>query len=254
MGIVSSNYISNFFLYFILYLGFSTILTAQNFNLEVEAIIQTNDQKNDLLEINGVAKNKTEANISISYELSVITSDASNNSSKNAQSGFAALKPFDIEDLSKTTVSVNPSQRTIVLLLIYNEDKEIIGTARKVFEAEKEMQNKPTASHKRKNEGISLAGLVTENTKTKFGKDFYDFFYQKFSMGGVKENEIVHIDEMISFGRTTKIMVKIDQTVVFQFFAKPNLDFLKQMAEQAVLNVNKHFERLSRQKEFITQY
>jgi len=227
---------------------------AQNFNAEVEAIIQINNQKNDLLEVTGVAKNKTEANVSISYELSVITSDVSNNTSKNAQSGLAVLKPFEVQDLSKTTVSINPSQRTIILLLLYSEDKEVIGTARKIFEVEKEAQKEQTASYKKYNEGIILAGLVTEDTKTKFGKDFYDFFYQKYSMGGVKENKIVHIGEMISFGRTTKIIVKIDQTVIFQFFAKPKLDFLKQMAEQAVLSVNKYFERISRQKEFITQY
>jgi len=237
-----------------IYFSFLSIMTSQNFNSQVEAIIQTNNDKNDFLEITGIAKNKTAANFTISYELSVITSDDSNNSSKNAQSGLSALEPYEVQNLSKTSILVNPTQRTIILLLIYDEDKKIIGTARKVFDEGNGDTKEQLPSATGDNDGLLLTGLVTENTKTKFGKDFYDFFYQKYSMSGLKEKKIVRVEEMISFGRTTRILVKIDQTTIFQFLAKPSLDFLKQMANQAVLNVNRYFEKMNRQEELITQY
>lgn len=59
-------------------------LCGQNFNSEVEAIINTNDNKNDILEVTGIAQNKTNVSYGLRYELSVITSNpkVSNNSSK----------------------------------------------------------------------------------------------------------------------------------------------------------------------------
>lgn len=234
-------------------------LYAQNFNSKVAAIINTNDQKDDVLEVTGIALNKTEANLSLRYELSVITSNpssSSSNSSKSSQSGFFTLKPFENEELSVTTVNINPAMRTIILLLIYNEDDEILGTARKVYKSNKNTiaALDESLSYKKKNEGIQLYGMVTERTKTKPGKDFYDFFYQKYQLSQNPENKIIHIDEMVSFGRTTRILVKIDNTVIFQFYARPKLEYLKKMADAALQNVNRYFQNLKRQKQQITQY
>jgi hypothetical protein len=109
-------------------------------------------------------------------------------------------------------------------------------------------------SYKKDNEGIQLYGLVTENTKTKPGKDFYDFFYQKYQLSQNPENKIIEIDEMISFGRTTKIMVKIENQIVFQFYSRPKLDYLEEMAGVALQRVNRYFQNLRRQKQQIMQY
>lgn len=232
---------------------------TQNFNSKVEAIINTNDQKDDVLEVTGTALNKTEANLGLRYELSVITSNPSTtngNSSKSSQSGFFTLNPFENKELSITSVGINSAMRTIILLLIYNEDEEIMGTARKVYESKEnsiKMAEK-NLSYKKKNEGIQLYGMVTEDTKTKPGKDFYDYFYQKYQLSQNPENKIIHIDEMISFGRTTKIIVKIDNTVIFQFYSRPKLEYLKKMAEAALQNVNRYFQNLKQQKQQITQY
>lgn len=228
---------------------------AQNFNSQVEATIKTNDAKNGVLEVTGIATNKTEGNYSLRYELSVITSNPeSNNTSKNAQSGRFTLKPFETKNLSQTTVSINPVTRTIVLLLIYNEDDELMGTARKVYDSNEQELAEESMSYQKKNEGIRLVGMVTERTKTKPGKDFYDFFYQKYSASPNQGDKIIHIDEMISFGRTTRILVKVEDRTVFQFFAQPKVDFLKQKADEALREVNRYFEYLKNRNETQIQY
>lgn len=229
-------------------------LHAQNFNSEVEAVISTNDAKEDILEIEGIATNKTEGNFSLRYELSVITSNENNNSSKNSQSGRFTLEPFETRKLSQTAVSIQPENRTIILLLIYNEDDELMGTARKVYDSNEQELAEENMSYQNKNEGIKLMGMVTERTKTKPGKDFYDFFYQKYSASPNQGDKIIHIDEMISFGRTTRILVKVEDRTVFQFFAQPKVDFLKQKAEEALREVNRYFEYLKNRNEAQIQY
>lgn len=227
---------------------------AQNFNSEVEASIKTNDNKDNLLEITGISKNLTEATYSLHYELSVITSSGDNNSSKNSQTGRFTLEPFETRELSSTTVSINPQQRSIILLIIYNEDDEVMGTSRIVFEEKTEEKEENQFSYEKRNEGIELTSMVIQRTKTKPGKDFYDFFYQQYSLNPVEGNKMIEIEEMISFGRTTKIMVKVDDKVIYEFFARPKLDYLKEQAVTALQQVNRYMEYLKNRSEKISQY
>lgn len=227
---------------------------SQNFNSEVVAGITVNDSKNDILDIIGTAKNITETSFSLRYELSVISSDKpGNNSSKNSQSGRFTLEPFETKNLSKTSVSINPQIRTIILLVIYDQDDKVVGTDRLVYDPKAEEKAEENISYQKPNEGIELTGMVTNRTKTKPGKDFYDFFYQKYSMSPNQGNKIIEIDEMISFGRTTKIMVKIDRRTIYEFQARPKLDFLKQQADVALKQVSRYFEYLKNRNE-LNQY
>ena len=243
-------------IFFMLMLVLTSEFTlAQNFNSEVEAILNINDSKDDILDIVGTATNKTEGNYSLKYELSVITSGGDgNNSSKNSQSGRFTLEPFETKNLSQTSVSVDPHGRTIILLIVYDEDDKVLGTARSVYRSLEEEKTEKKMSYQKPNEGIELTGMVTEKTKTKPGKDFYDFFYQKYSLSPNKGNKIIEIDEMISFGRTTRIMVKIDDKIIYQFFARPKLDYLKDQADQALKQVNRYFEYLKNRNESLTRY
>lgn len=241
------------FLVLICLLSISISAEAQNFNSEVEASIKTNNNKDNLLEISGIAKNLTEATYSLYYELSVIASSGNNNSSKNSQTGRFTLEPFETRKLSSTNVSINPSQRTIILLMIYNDD-EVMGTDRIVYDEKAEEKKEARLSYEKKNEGIELSSMVIQRTKTKPGKDFYDFFYQQYSLNPVEGNKMIKIEEMISFGRTTKIMVKVDDRIIYEFFARPKLDYLKEQANTALKQVNRYMEYLKNRSEKISQY
>ena len=250
MNCLKFRHIKFLFLLGFLCIGSIPVIRAQNFNSKVEAVLNVNSAKNDLLEVMGTAKNLTEANYSLRYELSVITSDGSNNSSKSSQSGRFTLEPFETKSLSKTSVSINSDMRTILLLLIYDEDDKLIGTARKVYNEDTEDKTSgEQLSYKKPNEGIQLTGMVTEKTKTKAGKDFYDYFYQKYSLSPNKLNKIIEVEEQISFGRTTRIAVKVQDQVVYQFFVRPKLDYLEEEANKALRQVNRYFEYLKNRSE-----
>jgi len=233
---------------------FTINATAQNFNAEVEAVLNIDDSKDDLLEITGVARNKTEANHSLRYELAVISLDNNSNSSRNSQEGRFTLEAFETRDLSTTSIAINPNRQTTILLILYNQDDKVVGTSRKVYDSRDTKNIEKEVSFEKKNEGIQLTGFVTENIKTKPGKDFYDFFYQNYSLSPNQTNEMIHVEEAISLGRTTRIQVKVGDRIVHQFFARPRLDFLKEQAEVALRQVNRYLEYLENRNEFNTKY
>ena len=145
---------------------------AQNFNSEVEGKIILDASKNEVLEIVGTARNKTDGNFSLRYELSVITTNGSNNTSRNTQEGRFTLGSFESKNLSKTTVNLDPAKRTIILLVIYDLDGKVAGTDRIVYDSNAEEKALKELDYKKPNEGIELTGMVTDRTKTKPGKDF----------------------------------------------------------------------------------
>jgi hypothetical protein len=51
------------------------------------------------------------------------------------------------------------------------------------------------------------------------GKDFYDLYYYLYNDYKINAKEIVVINEEFSFSRNTKIMININNEVVYEFLA-----------------------------------
>ncbi len=103
-------------------------------------------------------------------------------------------------------------------------------------------------------DGLEMIGIISNETKTKLGTDFYDLFYYEFNKLNIKSQKIITLQEELSFGRTTKITVKVDSDIIEEFVARPDEDFLKYMAETATAKIFKYFKNIEKQAKFITQY
>ncbi len=99
-----------------------------------------------------------------------------------------------------------------------------------------------------------MVGIVSNDTKTKLGNDFYDLFYNAYSKLKLNSSKIISVQEELTFGRTTKISIYVDSEVIEEFIAKPDEDFLKYMAETSSAKVFKYFKNIEKQNKFITQY
>jgi len=130
------------------------------------------------LDVTGTVENLKSEFKNISFKLSVFKINKSNsNKSNNSQDGRITLEPIQKVTLSKTQINENKEDQIIILLLIYDENNSIIGKDRIVIggdEASKIDVLKPK-------DGIEMTGIVSNDTKTKLGNDFYDFFYSEFS-------------------------------------------------------------------------
>lgn len=99
---------------------------------------------------------------------------------------------------------------------------------------------------------IEIDGLLFDETKTKSGKDFYDFFYSGWVAPANAKNYSIFITEKPYRLTTTLIEIKINETTVFQSFLQPRADIVEQLAQQAVAQTQLYlanYEQLMRQLE-----
>lgn len=239
-----------FKLAFILFFANMQTISSQTVYKEVKAKIEVEEIEN-ILSITGTAENLKAVYKNISFKLSVFKKNKSNdNKSSNMQDGRMTLEPINKVILSKTQINRGKDNQIIVLLLIYDEDNVIIGKDRIVFGQEEE----PKVSVLKPNDGLEMIGIVSNETKTKLGNDFYDFFYSEFSKLKINSNKIIYVQEELTFGRTTKIIVNIDGEIIEEFIARPEEDFLKYMSQTASSKVFKYFKNIEKQNKSIMQY
>jgi uncharacterized membrane protein len=223
---------------------------AQVVYTEVKAKIEIEKIEN-LLAITGTVENLKSEFKNISYKLSVLKVNKSNsNQSNNAQDGRATLEPIQKVNLSKTQVNFTQDDEIIILLLIYDDHNAVIGKDKVVFGGKDEARiaiPKPI-------DGLEMNGIVSNDTKTKLGNDFYDYFYSEYSKLKIKSHKIVTVREELTFGRTTKIMIDVDGEIIDEFISRPDEEFLKYMAESSSAKIFKYFKNIERQNKFITQY
>ncbi|MBE8723734.1 curli-like amyloid fiber formation chaperone CsgH [Flavobacterium hungaricum] len=90
------------------------------------------------VKITGTAENLTDVIRSAAYKMSVIkNNNKSNNQSNNDQVGAFTLQPNEIQKLSTSQINLSANDEVIVLLLFYDEDKQIIAKDRIVLGEEK---------------------------------------------------------------------------------------------------------------------
>ncbi|PWK00645.1 Curli assembly protein CsgE [Flavobacterium araucananum] len=225
--------------------GFSQVVYK-----EVKAKIEVKEIEN-LLAITGTVENLKSEFKNISYKLTVFKKDKQNsNKSNNAQDGRVTLEPIQKVELSKTQVNFTKEDEIIILLLIYDEHNTIIGKDRIVFGEETQSDTGKLVSK----DGIEMLGIVSNDTKTKLGNDFYDIFYAQYSKLKINTNKIVTVQEELTFGRTTKITILIDGEIIQEFISRPDEDFLKYMADDAASKAFKYFKDIEKQNKIITQY
>ena len=190
--------------------------------------------------------NRTDVYHSLRYVLSLITQFPDRTTSKESFEDLFAIEPNESIQLRKEPIVLDKGNDMIILLLVYDKDDKLIGKDRLVL-SEALQKNKP-------NDGIKLMGLVTDETKTKFGKDFYDYFYFYFTYYKIESNKVVNVEEVVTFGRNTQIKVTIDDNVIFAFFSKPDIEYLEDMSKVALQRVYKYLQKLKRENAYITKY
>jgi hypothetical protein len=229
---------------------------SQLYNKEVVADIKVED-KGEFLTFSATAENITATDFNLRYEFFLIKKDPNNNSSRTSQGNRFFLEAFKKEILSSTTVNKSEEGTVIVLLLIYDEDDKPIGKDRieLVNDLEsiqeiiaEERQVAPISNEEAKpQDGFEINGLVIKNTITKVGRDFFRYFYSEYYNKEIVSPKNIEIDEIPGRGRVTKITVKIGQQVLLSFFARPNKEYLKQMAAVSIQRTIAYIQQLEKQ-------
>ena len=144
----------------------------EQINIDVKPKLHV-EENADLVNISCSVENLTDAFKNLSYKLTLIKTDNSNNKNNSFQSGRFTLANDERKIVVTNQINTNGINKLLILLLIYDENEKLIGTDKYTYLDKKigeENKNTPI------NNDIVLSGFVSDETKTKVGKDFYDFF------------------------------------------------------------------------------
>ncbi|MFK5982262.1 MAG: CsgE family curli-type amyloid fiber assembly protein [Flavobacteriaceae bacterium] len=239
---------------------------AQLYNKEVVAKINI-EKNSEFFTFHASAENLMDSGYSLRYELMSFKTDANNNTSKNTQGNRFVLKPHEKLILSSISLNRNEEGKIILVMVIYDQDDKPISQDRVILnykgdqlEVEVLKKAKPKqiaiSDQAKPQDGFVISGLVIENTITKAGRDFYRYFYSDYRNKQIKTSKNILIEEVLAgFGiRSSKISVKVDNQLVWQFFAQPKQDFLKKMSDLAMSRTISKLQQIEKQKNNFIHY
>lgn len=125
---------------------------------------------------------------------------------------------------------------------------DTIAIQKKIQQAPESLQNllkeiTEEASKGVKNDAdIEIDGLLFDETRTKSGKDFYDFFYTGWEAPVNAHNYSIFITEKPYRLTTTMIEISINETLVYQSFLQPRGEYIEMLAEQAVAQTQMYLQ------------
>jgi len=89
-------------------------------------------------------------------------------------------------------------------------------------------------------EGLSIGGLVINDTRTTIGSDFYDVFYSRWETPKGAGNVTVRVLEQPRPNLGTRIVVEVEDQSVFRANLRPRLNQIRQAARGALARVHRY--------------
>lgn len=238
-------------------------LYAQVYNKEVVAKIKI-ERNSEFYTFSATAENLLPSVNSLRYEFMVFKVDSSNNSVKNSQSDRFILKGHEKKIVSVVTINNNFEGKVIIVFFIYSVNNKPIGKDRivlenkggflEITEIDNPDRNMSSQDQAKPQDGFVLNGFVIENTITKAGRDFYKYFYAEYFNKGILTTKNIIIEEVPARSRFTRISVKVEDQLVWQFFSQPKKEFLKEMAQTALARSIIRLQQLEKQNDELIQY
>lgn len=215
---------------------FPIFLIAQETDTEnVEAYIEISQQEN-IYTLEPTIQNHSNLFFEYNYLLLVKKTDQNNNLSLNKQSGKFTLEPGEIKKLSSTQINQTENQNIKAILYIRDENKNKLITKDSI-----EIKGSSVTAQVEES-SLLMEGMVVDESKTKFGKDFYDSFYSQYNQFPQKFKFIILISEMPYRGQTSIIQIKVDQDVVYEFYSNPNEEYSQYQVGIALKSISKYAE------------
>ena len=167
----------------------------------------------------------------LSYQLLMLHRQVGTKSyGKEERNGNFELLPNEEKTIASYKFNIKENEELKAYLFIRDKDKLIAKDSVNINEVVEILQTTSI-----REDEIEIIGLVVENVKTKIGKDFYDFFYQKYNGSGTKYPFVININEKPFLGgRGALVSVEIGDDKIFEFQARPDEEMLQNAAVYAL--------------------
>jgi curli production assembly/transport component CsgE len=202
-------------------------------NGQVTSISQGNSQK-EVLDVNKSLFDKLKKEIESSRDTSLFDGANTNDSTR-------FYDYFLTELLLMVSTMIVEGQ--LDSLLTAEDTPDNIKDLLSIIAQAKEKKTSADAS-------LEIDGLLIDNTKTKTGTDFYEYFYRDWVAPPKARDYSIFITEKPYRLSTTMIEVYINETLVFQSFLQPRNAVIEELAGQAVAQTGmylQNYEEIVRQ-------
>lgn len=92
-------------------------------------------------------------------------------------------------------------------------------------------------------EGVSIGGLVINDTRTTIGRDFYDVFYSRWETPKGAENVMIRVYEQPRPNLGTRIVVDVEDRTVFRANLRPRFEQIKKAARAALARAHRYVKK-----------
>ena len=172
----------------------------------------------------------------LNYVLLSLKKDTAGNLSKNVQSGEFSLRVDETKTLSRQQLNIHKKDNLKIYLYLKRNKQLISKDSINISLVDKKYSN--TAIDEI---NMELSGLIVENTMTKLGKDFYDFFNQINQLNNTKYPFIIIINEKPALGgRNSEISIVIHNNTIYKFRTQPKSEYLYAHAKEASKRIYKY--------------
>nr|WP_255742392.1 curli production assembly/transport protein CsgE [Belliella calami] len=139
----------------------------------------------------------------------------------------------------KNTVSADPKVDSTTVLQHVSDTTKVIKEApealKELFEKIVEEETEKAERQKNKIEySLEIDGLIIDQTKTKSGREFYEYFFSVWEAPENAKNFTIFIEEKPFRLNTTLIEILINETIVFQSLLQPRGDFVENLAIESI--------------------
>lgn len=214
-----------YYIYFVFMLALGSLHAQDSESLKAKINLIQDDI---FVKIDAVVENTDHLyNKKLNYYLLILKKKGSSKSyAKSDQQGYFEILPNEKKTISSLRINIEKDQVLKVYLFIKDQSNVIAQDSVSINEI-----NEILKTNFINEVDIEITGLVVENVKTKIGKDFYDFFYQKYNRSDVKYSFVINVNEKPFIGRGSIISIEIEGDKIFEFQAKPDDELLNNTAE-----------------------
>jgi len=240
----------------------SNVAFSQYFNKEIKAKIYV-EKNSEFYTFQATAENVTPSDYNLSYEYAIIITQENGETSKSNRVERLFLRANQKKILTQLTINYSLERKAIVLLVLYDVDGNVLGRDRVVLEegGKSEIETSGlldlqsiSQDQARPKDGFILGGFIFQKLITQSGRNFYRYFSNDYYNRKITTTKNIEILEVPGRGRNTRVSVEVDGQLVWQFFAQPRKEFLKEQAEIAMARVIYRLQQLEQQKEEFTRY
>lgn len=218
--------------FFFLFFCFK-LLFAQDANIQTSIGYEIQE---NLINLNSSVLNKDEIIYDLNYLFLVIKQSEKGNLSNQKQEGKFIVKSNEKVALGNVNINFDKNDKLKAYLFIRDEQENKLikkDSINLILDENFLTNNKVdrlTNDTETKSNSFVVRGLVSDHTKTKIGKDFFDIFYSEYNLMNQKFPFLIEIYEYPPQGRNSRVNVIVEDKVVTEFMLRPDEEYLKEVS------------------------